>query len=350
MGAFAHAIISLIAVVEVEPTRLIMDAAFAHLTTALSAAASPAAFDAPGARPDVQTALDGLAAAALTLQWHAHAVGADAEFVARSLAADARRAARYYREGRSEAARYTALALTENCIACHGTLPRTRPFPQGGDFLARLDLARLPAAERVALQITTRQFGDAIKGLEAMIRAGGAEAGDALKDYLRLNLAVNADPLRPLAFFSSWEERPRKVTPWIAALKDLQLTKGLAAAEPLGAARALITGADADALVRLAAADALYARFLRENAWPSPRAAAEAYYGRGVAGQALDHSRWLARADFFFEMAIRSDPGAPFAADAFGRLAADMARWAPEENELLVELRALIASATARNL
>ncbi len=364
---------------DMPPTRLIMDGIFGPMTEALALSFAGDAFQAPANRARVRTQLEALSANVATLEQHARSQDPGFDFVARSLGTDARRLARDYAAGRFNAARFTLHNMTDNCIACHSSLPSGGVVPDAKAFLARIDAEKLQPIERAQLQVVTRQFDAALGSYEALFRDENADVEQlvtmgSMADYLKLSIAVKSDLKRPQAVLGLMKSRPgtalhvrRQLDRWIADLVSLAKSRALDAANPLDQARALLNDArplmdypqDRDVLVRFVTADALLARYLKAHASDTGPTAGEAYYMRGTAESLLEHSYWLSRADFYFEMAIRLAPGAAFAPKAFERLAENLSerddslagtRLAPEAEMLLGELRRLIGQANAGRL
>ncbi len=355
-------------------TQTIMDAIFAPMTEALALSFEGDAFSKEANRPHVLDQLNKLAANVGKLEQHAKSQDRAFEYVARSLGADARRLAKFYKQGRFDEARFTLHNMTENCIACHGSLPPSHAFPDAALFLGRVNVTALHPLERAQLQVVTRQFDAALTSYEALFEDKRQDPGllvtlGAMADYLKVSIGVNSDFKRPQVALARLKARPtaplhvrQQIDRWLAALKAFETAHVLDDKKPLDRARIIMKDAraimdfprDRDVLVQFVTADALLSRYVHARSTDRGRDLGEAYYLRGVAESLLEHSYWLTRSEFYFESAIRLAPAADFAPKAYARLSNRMldeftgssgTNVPPESEELLDELRKIIDQA-----
>jgi hypothetical protein len=351
-------------------TAPIMDSIFAPLTDALAASFDGDRFSQPAQRERMTAQLEKLAANVGRLEQHARSQDRTFAYVARSLGDDARRLLRFYKRGAYDEASFTLHNMTENCIACHSSLPQGKTFPDAKSFLSRIDVASLHPLERARLQVMSRQFDDALGSYEAQIADKAQDASlvvslGSMADYLRVAIGVKSDFKRPQATLARLRDRP--LTPqhvrdqldrWLAELKAYDAANVLADADPLARARAVMSDArtqmeyprDRDVLIHYVTADALLSRYIHAQGAKPDEALGEAYYLRGIAESLLEHSYWLSRAEFYFEASVRAAPKGKFAQKALARLSEHLidehtgssgTRIPPESAALLDELKAL---------
>lgn len=354
-------------------TQAIMDSIFEPLSETLALSFEQEAFSRAANRTRVQAQLDKLAANVGHLEEHAQSQDRTFEFVAKSLGRDARRLASWYRKGRFDEARFTLHNMTDNCIACHSSLPQTKAFPRAARFLQRIDISKLHPIERATLQVTTRQFDDALTSYESLFDdkkndPALAVSLGAMSDYLKLCIDVKSDFRRPQALLQRMRNRPTtplhvrmQLDKWIAALRDFDVRAVLTSSKPVETAHKVLNDArammefprDRDALVHFVTAEAILARYIHSHP-DRGNAVGEAYYMRGIAENLLEHSFWLSRSEFYFESAIRLAPAADFAPKAYAMLTESLTanfsgssgtKLEPEAEDLLAELKTIIEQA-----
>lgn len=353
-------------------TQGIMRSLLAPLSEILPYAFQREAFVDPKNRPLIEQKLGQLAAGAKNLSQHGANLNRGFEFLAKSLARDIIVAEGRYRRGYYDDARFTIQNLTDNCIACHSSLPNNKPFPDAKQFFAKVDLNSLDAGERARLQIVGRQFEGASQSLEQILTAKDLEPGlivmlGAMTDYLKLTLVVQKDVDRPSQLVDKLLAR-KDLTPhvrqqllvWQGSLASLKKSDVLKK-PTLQNARALMDEGrklmqfprDRDGLIYYVAASGLLADFIHAHK-DRGREVAEAYYQLGIADSMLEHSFWVSRMEFDFESAIRLAPAADFAPKAYALLEEAMVfgysgssgTHLPDDVKLLLaELRELIKEA-----
>lgn len=358
---------------DVEQTRAIMGDIYRALRVALPASADPETFSAASARPQVQQAIDQLAAHANELQSHTRPKDAQMRFLARSISRDAREVQRAYAAGRDERAAFLLRQITENCVACHTRLP-SDDSPLAKGFLDTGSLERLPPESRAGLQMATRRFDDAIATLEAYLADPDEHPAmlvQPLTDYLVLCLRVKDDYQRPIptlrkfaAHTHQWERLQRDVQSWIEALPGLR--KRTRGKPKLETARELVgeaeerrrLGGELSGLVQLVAASSVLERYIAQHQGAPPGSEGahrlgQAYYLLGIVEARIGRNYWVSEAPFLLERAIRMAPKEPYALEAYRRLekevlmqyeGSDQEEIDPEERRQLDELKALITN------
>jgi hypothetical protein len=356
-------------------TQSIMDSIFADMGEILPASFNREKFSDPKARPGMEERLTRLAANAERLQQHGASQDRAFEFVAMSLARDARTALRRYKAGHFDDARFTLHNMTDNCIACHSSLPEGRKFPDADRFFAKLNANELPPLERAHFMIVSRQFDKALESMEQQFMAKDIDPAlvpilGSFTDYLKVSISVKSDFQRPQKVLRHLIERPstplhvkQQLQRWLAALNEMPKLKpfdkpSLATAKQLiDEGRKLMEFArDRDGLVHYMTAEAVLQRFIRGQPDGGP-AVAEAYYLLGATAGMTEHSFWITRSDFYYETAIRLAPEAAFAPKALAQLEESLILGytgssgtnVPDDVELLLaELRTLIEKAHAK--
>lgn len=357
-----------------QATQPIMDSIFADMSEILPVSFNHAKFADPAIRPKMQEQLTRLAGNAAKLQQHGASQDRAFEFVAMSLARDARTALRRYKAGHFEDARFTLHNMTDNCIACHSSLPESRKFPNSEKFFAKLNASEMPPLERAQLMIVSRQFDSAIDIMEQQFMSKDIDPGlvpilGSFTDYLKLCINVKSDFQRPQKVIKHLLERPstpvhvkRQLQRWVVALNDIPKLKPFdnptlsVAKNLMDQGRQLMEFArDRDGLIHYLTADAVLQRFVRGQA--DGVSVAEAYYLLGATASMIEHSFWITRSDFYYETAIRLAPGAQFAPKALAQLEESLilgytgssGTHVPEDVELLLaELKALIEKAQTK--
>jgi hypothetical protein len=356
-------------------TRGIMQSIFEPMSRLLGVSFDGQAFESAAHRAAIGRDLDELVRNADQLEKHAKGQDRAFEFVAKSLAVDAHSAQRRFAKGHFDEARFILHNMTDNCIACHSSLPETRRFPGADQFFSKVQATRLGVLERAHFEIVTRRFDDALSSYEAFFRSKELDPAlitilGAFSDYLKVSIDAKGDFKRPqatLEYFLTRKGTPlhvrQQIERWLAALKEFDAANPLAVPD-LATARRIMSDAhklmeferDRDGLVHYLTAEGVLTRYLRAH--PDRGAdVGEAYYLLGIAASMSEHSFWLVRSDFYLESAVRLAPKAPFAPKAFARLEESLlaaysgsgGTHVPDDvEELLAELRRIVEQAQGK--
>ena len=317
-----------------QPLQTTMQEFFQALTSVFPWSLDAQQFQAPEHRQRIQAALLALAQHAEQLGTHGQEAPQSFGFLRRSLARSAHDAAERYAQGEYLQARFLLQGLTEHCFACHSRLPNLQPFALGQHFLAATNVTSLPVAQRLKLEVATRQFATALTTCEALLRSAEIPAADiwlmgVFDDYLKLIIRVRNDFPRAITVLTQFLERPDvpgvlrdQLLSWVKALKELH-SHG-PADDALVRARTLIeTGqrrnrfpADHQGFVYFVVASSLLHRFLTTPP-AEAHALAEAYYLLGITETYISRTSSLSEAPFFLETAIRLDPTSSIASNAY---------------------------------
>ncbi|HEU4928269.1 MAG TPA: hypothetical protein VFU38_00445 [Candidatus Krumholzibacteria bacterium] len=320
---------------------------------------------------EIQSKLEALAKNADQLEAHGGStLDPSFEFMRRSLSRDAHEALEAYTSANYVGARFVLSDITENCVTCHTKLPATRPFEAGKEFLDAINANDFPPTSRAKLQVATRQFADAMKTYEDVLRSERISAADlavfdVFDNYLSVSVGALNDTHRPVPVLEAFARRPdvpdavkRDAEAWIASLKSLNLdaTKGkeLAAARGLveNAMKASASPSDRSHLVDYIASITLVHRSLR-SAPQDNETTAEAYYLLGVAESHVSRSYWVSETEHLLDRSIRLAPKSKTAKQAlayleqYRRSSAHVtpARVVPKEHQVNIdELRKLTES------
>ncbi len=308
-----------------------------------------------------------LAADAEALSIHARQMDETAAFVGNSLYHDAREIEESLERGDVPRTRYLIRDVTHNCVACHARLPGD-DSPRAEAFVSSTMLARLPAPERARLQIATRRFQDALDTLEALLLSPDSQPVlliDPLTDYLIVSVRVLRDFERPVPVLRSFAARPDvwrqlrgEVRVWADALPELE--RRMPERPDLVLARRLMEegraltdfAADRSGLAHDVVASGILLALV-EAGTSETRELAEAFYWLAILSSRIAHGYGLSAADFLLERAIRLDPAAPFASEAYALLEQEEllsyegvdTKLPTEERRRLAELRELVDSA-----
>lgn len=348
-------------------TRALMKQIFEGIRVALPEATGAEPFSDPARHDDVAAALVLLADNAEGLARHTRDEDAEARFLARSVARDARDLQRAHAIGRLDRAAFLTRQITENCIACHARLPDAKAHPMAEAFIDSAAVAALPPEDRVALQMATRRFDDAIATLESRLLGTEHPALliGPLTDYLVLSIRVRDDYAGPARVLARFAERPELWTAlredvafWVASLPVLHERAKRGADLALG--RELVTEArmlepfpgSHRSLAHYVVASSVLERWIDTRA-DSDAATAEAFYLRGLIEGAIGRNYWVTSAPFLLETAIRIAPGEPLAGDAYALLEQETllayegaeGEISAEDQARLAELRGLIEAA-----
>jgi hypothetical protein len=307
------------------------------LEVALPASLSAERFADPAERAALEAALGALREGASTLANHGRSREASFAHLSRALALDAAEIERRFAAGRVEEARFLLGELVDNCVGCHARLLAGGDSDLGRALFERVKDAPFTPAERVRLEVATRQFERALDSYEALFRDPTLRAADLdleglLVDYLVICVRVAQDPARARATLARFAERDdlsaslgELVHGWQQEL-DALLDRA-PGADILAAARALVAEgealrrvpADRAGLVHDLVASSWLLRFVSAQGQAGPDSA-EAYYLLGLAELHTDHSAWLSEAEIYLETAIRAAPGSPSARMAYAVL------------------------------
>jgi hypothetical protein len=319
-------------------TRSIMQSIFEPMSRLLGISFDAEAFEGSAHRAEITREIDQLVRHVDQLEAHAKGQDRAFEFVAKSLAVDAHSVQRRFAKGHYDEARFILHNMTDNCIACHSSLPETRRFPGADQFFAKVQTQRLDALERAHFEIVTRRFDDALATYETFFRSKELDPAlitmlGAFSDYLKVAIDAKGDFKRPQTLLAYFIDRPatplhvkRQLEQWLAALKELDAANPLATPDLATARRIMGQGRqlmeferDREGLVHYLTAEGVLTRYIRSH--PDRGAdVGEAYYLLGIAASMSEHSFWLVRSDFYLESAIRLAPGAAFAPKAYSRL------------------------------
>jgi len=304
------------------------------LEITLPLAQSREAFEAPGARAELDSALRNLARNASALELHRAEDSPGFRFFSRRLAEDAEEISKRFRAGSRDEARFLVNQLVDDCAGCHVRLPDPREHTLGVPLTR--SLARAEPRVRAKLLVATRQFDAALASYEALFASpdyslSTLDFAGAIEDYLVIALRVRGDwarAERALAGLAARDDAPaylaELIAGWRSALVDLA---PLAQSATLMDARAVLARAEAvrrfpadrSALVHDLIASSLLQRSLARG-FASADEAAEASYLLGVAELRSDPARSLPQAEAYLEAAIRGLPGSDLAREAYALL------------------------------
>lgn len=349
------------------PTAAEMGEMFRALAMAYKVSLNLSTYEDPANRDSIRKALQQLAKNSKALGEHTEAWQSGSAGVRRSLADDARSALQRFEAGQYRASRFSLQLLTENCFACHSSLPAAKRSSLGKAFVEDTAIEGLPPEQQAQLAVATRQFDKALAIYESLFKSPSTTPEKialrgSFEGYLKISIRVYGDYDRPLRTFESLSQRrdlPRflaaQLQTWIASLKVLRQRRQTG--NDLEWARTLIRKAKVaqsypgshEGLVELVAASGALQRYLNSN--PEPYKVAEAYYLLGLAEAYISRSHSISETEYFLETSIRMDPEAPSAHRAFAFLEAytllgysgsSDSQLPPEVKAKLDELRALI--------
>lgn len=315
-----------------------MQGIFITVTAAYSYSLDPEAFEEPANNMQIQAALQALLANAAELERHGGGLNPTFGYLQRSLAKDAKDALDRFIQGEYAGSRFVISKMTENCVRCHTKLTSSGDYEIGAEFTTKSDIRKLPPEERVNVELSTRQFGKAVKTYEEIfadpeMTPEKLESLGAFEGYLRLCVCALGDPKQPVGTLQKYVQRKdisasqkQQINVWIADLETMDLNA--AEGSELENARRLVNEAEArrkgktdrSDLVDYIAAITVLHRFFGTD--PGNNAeVAEAFYLLGVAESRATRSYWISETDFLLEQAIRTAPKTPIAGKAYDFLA-----------------------------
>ena len=352
-------------------TRSDMHRLFTHVTAVFELSLDEDRFRDPGNRDSILDALYQLARVSKELGEHGEQPEPSYDYFGRSLSRDANEAVLRFRQNQYEGSRFLLGRLVNNCFDCHSRLPSTRPFPPGGSFTEGLDTGGIGDRDLARLQVTTRQFDEAMDTYERMLLATDVAAAKIavsgiFEDYFAVGLRVEGDYDRVAGCLERFDERqdvPRylhgRINRWYTDLKDIRKAERKTQGDLLFRGRKLIRDAqyqsafpnDPRVVVRYVVASGYLIRYLQKEKKPGRERLAETYYLLGVAEANISRSYWSSETEALLEKSIRLAPKTVFARMAFNFLEEYTVRGytgssgvfiPPETQELLDELRDLV--------
>jgi hypothetical protein len=326
----------------------------------------------PGNHDPILSCLNSLAGNAEQMEMHGEAANPSTDFFRRSLARDANEAVLRFRQGQYEGTRFLIDQLVNNCFACHSRIPSDRLFLPGDRYLEDTAIEKLTAEDRARLQVTLRQFEEALDTYERLFASPQVSAekiavSTAFENYLRICLRVEDDCDRAIATFNRFRKRPdvpsyldTRLELWTKDLRQLGKKRKVAQRDPLSQGRALIRDAqyhnefpnDPRGTVRFVAATGYLHRYLQSAPTDTSRLA-EAYYLLGVAESYITPSYWRSQTDVLLERSIRTSPRSVYGRMALnfleeytisGYTGSSGVNIPPDVQERLGQLRSLVES------
>lgn len=304
------------------------------LKVVLPLALDAEAFAAPENQDTLATAIADLRGTAHALETHGRPRDAGFAVLSRILGLEARELDRSFREGRREDARGLVTAMVDTCVACHSRLPASAASSLGRSLYDAVPAESLAPQERLRLELATRQFDRALRGIESLladpeVAPAAIDSGGFLDAYLRVGLRVAEDPERLARRLSAWRDRSELppyladlIETWTRTLRDMpglrtrggEIERARQASDEAGRLRRF--PADRRPRVQEFQVSALLNRALVENTLDAA-ARAEAYYLLGLVELHIATVDWLASPSAHLEAAIRVDPGSHFAREAY---------------------------------
>ncbi len=353
-------------------TRIIMDDLIAAFSEVLPLSFDMKEFSSKKQKPTILKNLKKLKDNAKILDKHGVIKDKGFGFMAKSLESDANNVYRWYEKGYYDEAKFTLHNMTENCIACHSSLPETAKFPKPERFFSKINLQNLPALDKAHYLTMSRQFDEALTAYETVfndpdIQPANLIALGAFTQYMKLAINVKSDFNRPKKLLLNIAERPKTplhvkqlVLKWNEQLETYDKSTPLADITLPGIRKTIESGKlqmefpkDRDGLIHYITANAMLNRYVNGNPSTSTDMA-EAYYLMGVTESLLGHSFWVSRQDFYLETAIRLAPGSNFSPKAYALLEDSLVSGFTgsagtniplDVSDLLHELKALIENA-----
>jgi len=137
-------------------TQATMRGIFITLTSAYKFSLDPEEFQDPANHMIIQGMLQALVANANELERHGGGLNPSFGYLRRSLARDANDALDRFNQGQYMGSRFVISKITENCVTCHTKLPAASDFDMGDQFMNELKIRKLPAVERVNIELAAR--------------------------------------------------------------------------------------------------------------------------------------------------------------------------------------------------
>lgn len=237
-------------------------------------------------------------------------------------------------------ARYFLMDLTQHCVACHSREAATRDFPLSRSLNQYLEKQPLDERERARLQLALRQFEGAMSTWEDMLSDSSVEPVDMSLDgnfveYLTVAVRVREEfdrAGRQLRKVAERDDAPfylrRRLAAWTEDLeaaerdKDKPFTMQRAREwfHRPGARPGLLWN-DSQLVSDLILSARLKRLVASEDRDVTPAQLAEAYYMLGVLeARSLGMYSSLPTMERFWEAAIRTAPGSPYAVEAYALL------------------------------
>lgn len=359
------------------PTSRVMDEIFVPMSRLLPMVFNQDQFESADKRQEILSLLETLDSRSKLLEKHSRDKQAGFKYMSESLANDLKDALRWYKNRRYREARFILRHVTENCIACHSKLPAKSDYPGGKEFIKKVDMASLSKLEKARLELSTRQFEDALKSYEDVfedtkIRPAKWVTFDALTSYLKLAIGVKGDLDRPVKTFEKLlkarkdipEYMQKQLSMWITSLTTIK-QKELGKSVTLASAKELVRlgeevqnyPADRSGLVYSIQASSILERLVGEKLLKKPSEIAEAYYNLGLVEMSIGRSFWVSQVDNYLEMAVRQDAGSSVALKAYNLLEENIfyeftgssgTQIPFDKQQLLDELTSLIKAATKK--
>lgn len=318
-------------------TQAAMRGMFNVLTSVYGYSLDANAFADPKNRQEILVMLEALAKNSDQLEAHGGGLDPSFDLMRRSLARDAHEALASYEAYNYVGSRFILNRITENCVTCHTKLQTEKQFDLGHEFLDAIDATKLPPIARANLQVATRQFADAMKTYEEVLKSPDVTLEDlamfnVFENYFRISIGAMNDTKRPVHTLNEFILRPdipdalkADVRAWIKSFETLNLSakKG----EELAAARRMVAEAmektasrsDRSHLVDFVASIALVHRYLRSQS-QNDVDVAEAYYLLGVSESYVSRSYWVSETEYLLEKSIRMAPKSEVARQALAFL------------------------------
>ena len=320
---------------DVGETRLAMNQLLQNLRIVLPLSVDPTRFAAPDEQKTIESALQGMVAAASSLDSHTKGFDPGRRFVGRSLTRDLEGALHSFQAKDYRRSEFLLHETVNACVSCHSRIESDTDSPVAKDFLDDPALAALDPMDRAELQIATRRFDSGLSTFEEIFAAPtlpSAGLVNALTEYLTVNIRVKHDFERPIPVLTKLSERPELYTQlrensraWAG---DLRALANRPQPEPsVAAARSLLDEGKALAdypasrrpLVYYLNASQLLSEFVAADEPPAADRA-EAYFLLGTTETRISPDFWSSPADFYLEQAIRLAPHSATAQRAFGVL------------------------------
>jgi len=288
-----------------ETTAAVMQRVFDPMSALLATSFDREAFSAVDSRAATLARMKELQANLGAFETHMKTQNRTFQFVAESLARDVPAMIERFERGAYEEARFTLHSLTDNCIACHSSLPSDKKFPAGEAFVGKVDAAKFAPFAQAHLFVMSRQFDRALAEYEEVLSSRAVDPSvivllGAFTDYLRVSIEVKNDLKRPIPVLEAIKKRPstmqhvrEQLDKWIAALRQLEKDKTMEK-PTLAEARKLMAAGDAqmefvrdrDGMIHFIAAEALLTRIVNDQKTKGDQLG-EAYYLLGLASDLL---------------------------------------------------------------